>query len=163
MGFLYRKPESLRISGESDVNHFRVIFQTIANKEKETQMDIENQEIGNNDKPAIMKSALAGLLVGGLIGAGTMLLFAPQPGAKTRTELQQGAIRLRDKTTETVKGTVAQARTKASQVKADMQIKVGNLQHKGQDLLARQLDRVSHAAEAGKKAIEQSKDGTLAA
>jgi len=124
-------------------------------------MNIENQEIRNIDKPVRAKSVLAGLLVGGLIGAGTMLLFAPQPGAKTRTELQQGAIRLRDKTSETVKGTVTQAKTKASQIKADMQIKVGNLQHKGQDLLSRQLDRVSHAAEAGKNAIKNSEEHTV--
>lgn len=145
--------------GEYDVNDGRTIDRKVAHKEKETQMNIEDQEIRNNEKPACTKSVLAGLLIGGIVGAGTMLLFAPQAGVKTRTELQQGAIRLRDKTSETVKGTVTQAKTKASQIKADMQIKVGNLQHKGQDLLARQLERVSHAAEAGKKAIENSKEG----
>lgn len=119
---------------------------------------MNTQEMENKTQPVRAKPILLGLVVGGLVGAGTMLLFAPQAGAKTRTELQQGAIRLRDKTSETVKGTIAQAKTKAGQIKEDVQIKVGNLQHKGQDLLARQFDRVSHAAEAGKKAIENSKE-----
>jgi gas vesicle protein len=121
-------------------------------------MITENLEVGNTEKPARVKSVLAGLLVGGLVGAGTMLLFAPQAGAKTRTELQQGALRLRDRTTETVKGTVTQAKSKANQIKADVQIKVKDLQYKGQDLLGRQLDRVSHAAEAGKKRIESAQN-----
>jgi gas vesicle protein len=159
MGVPCRKLEDNLRHGEYDVNHGRAIWRKIAQKEKETQMNIEDQEIRNNEKPARAKSVLAGLLIGGIVGAGTMLLFAPQAGVKTRTELQQGAIRLRDKTSETVKDKVTQAKTKASQIKADMQIKVGDLQHKGQDLLARQLERVSHAAEAGKKAIENSKEG----
>lgn len=123
-------------------------------------MNTLTQEMENTTQPSRAMSALIGLIIGGLVGAGTMLLFAPQAGAKTRAELQQGAIRLRDRTTETVKSTVTQAKTRANQIKADMQIKAGNLQHQGQDMLARQLDRLSLAAEAGKKAIENSKEHT---
>lgn len=122
-------------------------------------MNINDQEIENTNKPARSAlSMLTGLVVGGLVGAGTMLLFAPQPGAKTRAEVQQGAIHLRDQTSETVKDTVTQVKSKANQIKADVQIKVGDLQHQGQDLIVRQLDRVAHAAEAGKKAILDSQD-----
>ena len=124
-------------------------------------MNTETQEVAYTIKPVRSKSMLAGLLVGGLIGAGTMLLFAPQAGAKTRTELQQGAIRLRDRTNETVKGTVTQVKSKANQIKADVQIKVKDLQYQGRDLLGRQLDRVSRTAEAGKKAIESAQNHTV--
>lgn len=117
-------------------------------------MNTENQDFAMAIKPIRTKSMLAGLLVGGLIGAGTMLLFAPQPGAKTRAELQQGAIRLRDRTNESVKGTVTQVKTKANQIKEDVQIKVKDIQHQGRDILGRQLDRISHVADAGKKRIE---------
>ena len=125
-------------------------------------MNTESQELVYVEKPARAKSVLAGILIGGLVGAGTMLLFAPQPGSKTRTELQQGAIRLRDQTSETVKDKVGQVKTRAGQIKADMQIKVGDLRHQGQGLLVRQLDRLSHAAEAGKKALVESQEHKVA-
>ena len=102
------------------------------------------------------KSVLAGLLIGGLVGAGTALLFAPQAGEKTRTELQHGALELRDRTSETVKDTITQAKSKANQIKAEVQIKAGEIQHQGKDLLAKQLDRVEKAAVAGKNAIKES-------
>jgi gas vesicle protein len=102
------------------------------------------------------KSILAGLVIGGLVGAGTALLLAPQAGERTRSELQQGALELRDRTSETVKDTITQAKSKANQIKTDVQMKAGEIQHQGKGLLAKQLDRVSQAAVAGKKAIEES-------
>jgi gas vesicle protein len=107
-------------------------------------------------QPSHARSILTGLVVGGLVGAGTMLLFAPQAGERTRAEVKGGATHLRDRTTEVVKDTVTQVKSKANQIKADVQIKAEDLQHQGKDLLAKQLDRVSHAAEAGKKAIANS-------
>lgn len=101
-------------------------------------------------------SVFMGILVGGLIGAVTMLLFAPQPGVKTRAELQDGAIKLRDRTTTTVKDTMTQVKSKANQIKIDMQIKAQDLGNQGKDLLVNQLENVSLAAEAGKKAIQGS-------
>jgi soluble cytochrome b562 len=55
-----------------------------------------------------------------------------------------------------VKDTITQVKSKANQIKAEVQIKAHDIQHQGQDLLVRQLDRVSHAAEAGKKVIQGS-------
>ena len=98
-------------------------------------------------------SVLTGLVIGSLVGAGTMLLMAPQPGKKTRAELQGRALELRKQTDTTMKATIKQVKSKANQLKADMQIKAKNLGHQGQDLLAKQLDHVSHAADAGRKAI----------
>ncbi len=115
-----------------------------------------NQEFKNIEHVGHTKSVLAGLLVGGLVGAGTMLLFAPQAGQTTRAELQEGVSHLRDRTTVTVKDKVTQVKSRANQIKSDVQLKAGELQHQGKDLLAKQLDRVSHAAEAGKKAIQNS-------
>lgn len=118
-------------------------------------MNTKNQEFEHTESsPA--KSVLAGLVIGGLVGAGTMLLLAPQPGEKTRAELKGGVLKLRNRTEETVKDTVTQVKSKANQIKAEVQIKAKDLQHQGQDLLVKQLDRVSHAAEAGKKALQGS-------
>jgi gas vesicle protein len=102
------------------------------------------------------KSLVAGLFLGGLIGAGTALLLAPQSGMKTRAEIQKGAIALRDKTSRTVNDTVTQVKSRANQIKADVQIRAGELQHRGQDVLAKQLDRIAVAAERGKEALQES-------
>jgi gas vesicle protein len=67
---------------------------------------------------------LAGLLIGGLAGAATMLLLAPQSGKDTRMQIIDGG---RKKFTE--------------------------IKQQGQDLVVDQLDHVSEAALAGKKAV----------
>lgn len=112
-------------------------------------MDTKNQEIQNKASLKPAKSVLAGLVVGGLVGVGTILLLVPQPGEQTRAELKEGVSDLRHRTTETVNETIAQVKTKADQVKAEVQ-------NKAQDLLIKQLDRVSDAAEDGKKALQAS-------
>jgi gas vesicle protein len=117
-------------------------------------METKSQEIEHTKQPSNVKSVLTGMVIGGLVGAGTMLLLAPQPGEKTRTELKDGVSELRHRTAETVNDKLTQVKSKANQVKAEVQIKAQDLQHQGQDLLAKQLDRVSHAAEEGKKALQ---------
>jgi len=58
--------------------------------------------VNNNQEHAYdindMKNALVGLLIGGLVGAGAMLLFAPRSGRQTRALIYQGRIQLRDRT-----------------------------------------------------------------
>src|SRR5687767_15204409 len=92
---------------------------------------------------------LAGILIGGLAGAVTMLLLAPQSGKDTRKQIQEKSIELRDRTTELVEDTMAQVRTKANKLTVD-------LKERGQEMAVTQLDHVSEAAEAGKKAIQSS-------
>ena len=120
-------------------------------------MDTKNQEFEIvEQQPSRARSLLTGLFVGSLIGAGTILLLAPQPGAQTRAEVRDGAIHLRDRTKEVVNDTVTQVKSRANQIKADVQIKAEDLQHQGKEILVQQLDRVAHAAEAGKKAIQNN-------
>jgi len=122
-------------------------------------MDTEKLQLKKIEQPGRAKSVFAGLLVGGLVGAGTALLFAPQAGAKTRAEVQEGVQHFRDQTNEKVKDTVTQVKTKANQIKTDVQVKADELQHQGKDLIVKQLDRVSHAVESGKKALQESNNG----
>ena len=88
---------------------------------------------------------LAGLVVGGLAGAGTALLLAPESGKKTRADIQHKGMELRDQTVETVENTVADAREKARQITTPARKQAKELQQRGQEVLEEQRDRVAQA------------------
>jgi gas vesicle protein len=102
------------------------------------KMDNNNQ---NNAKNSW--GFLTGLLVGGLAGAGAMLLLAPQSGKKTRAQIQQRSIELRDQTVKTVEGAAAQVRGKARQITDDVREQVGELQQHGQNMIDEQRGHLS--------------------
>ena len=103
----------------------------------------ENQEYKYHANNVL--GVLAGILVGGLAGAVTMLLLAPQSGKDTRRQIREKGIELRDRTSEMMEDTMAQVRTNTN--KLTMGVK---------DYSVEQLDNVSAAARAGKKAIRNS-------
>jgi len=84
---------------------------------------------------------LAGLVVGGLAGAGTALLLAPESGKKTRADIQQKSVELRDQAVETVGNTVADARHKAREITAPAVKKAGELEERGVAAFEQQRDR----------------------
>jgi gas vesicle protein len=94
-------------------------------------------------------NVLVGMVIGGLAGAATMLLLAPQSGKDTRTQIQNKAVELRERTTEMVEDTVAQVRSKANKITM-------GVKNYAQEQAVEQLDHVSEAAQAGKKAIQSS-------
>ncbi len=99
---------------------------------------------------------LVGLLIGGLAGAVTMLLLAPQSGEDTRMQIQEKGIELRDRTTGMMDDAMAQVRSNANKITIGGRKKIKELKQHGQELAVEQLDRVSEAAKAGKKAIQNS-------
>jgi gas vesicle protein len=101
-------------------------------------------------------NVLLGTLIGGLAGAVAMLLLAPQSGEDTRLQIQKKGIELRNLTTEMVEDTVAQIRSNANKVTIGGREKMQELKKQGQELVSEQLDHVSEAAQAGKKAIQNS-------
>ena len=100
------------------------------------------------------KNVLIGLLIGGMAGALTMLLLAPQSGKRTRAQIQKQTIQLRDQTTKNIKKAFTQVRSETGKLTSKVQDKAGELKQLGQDKLVEQLDRVSTALDAGKTAIE---------
>lgn len=101
-------------------------------------------------------SIFAGVVVGGLAGAITMILLAPKSGEETRQQIVEKSIELRDRATELVEETVSQVRATTDKFTADGRRKAKELVEHGQDLVSEQLGNVSQAALAGKKAIEAS-------
>ena len=92
---------------------------------------------------------LVGMIVGGLVGAVTMLLLAPQSGKDTRVQIQKKGIELRDQATEMMEDTLAQVRTNVNKITT-------GVKNYSQELAVEQLDNVSAVAKAGKKAIQSS-------
>lgn len=79
---------------------------------------------------------LAWLLLGGLAGAGAMLLLALQSGKKTREQIRRKGWDLREQATEYIEGGVNQVRTNAtSQVTTSMLDQAEDLQQRGQDVV----------------------------
>lgn len=113
----------------------------------------ENQEYKFHANPL---NVVIGMLIGGLAGAVTMLLLAPQSGKETRNQIQQKSIELRDRTSEIVEDTMAQIRSSVDKISLDGREKIKELKQYGQELAVDQLDHVSEAAKAGKKALQSS-------
>ena len=114
----------------------------------------ENQEYTYRTNNIL--GVLVGMLVGGLAGALTMLLLAPQSGKDTRTQIQKKSIELRDRTSEMVDETMAQVRLNANKIATSGREKINELKQRGQEVAVEQLDHVSEAAQAGKKAIQNA-------
>jgi gas vesicle protein len=95
----------------------------------------------------------AGLLMGGLLGAGSMLLLAPQSGKDTRGQIQDEGIILRDQVTATVEDAVKQARGTGRQMGADLRKEGRDLQKRGRAVLKEQVAIASQVVEDEKRAI----------
>ena len=111
----------------------------------------ENQEPEYNNNNVL--GILGGLLIGSLAGAMTMLFLAPQSGKRTRMQIRQKSIELRDRTTEMLEDAMTQVRLDGKKITRDGRRKAKELLQQGQELVTGQLEDVSEAAKAGKKAI----------
>ena len=117
-------------------------------------MEKNNQELEFNSGNTL--SILGGVLVGSLVGAVTMLLLAPRSGKETRKMISDKGNELRDRTTEMVDESVAQVRSSASNMAVEGRGKFQELKHHGQEIVVEQLNRITEAAQAGKKAMKNS-------
>jgi gas vesicle protein len=123
-------------------------------------MDKQNQTTERKVSSSGGGSLLAGLMLGGLVGAGAMLLLAPQSGKRTRQEIQSGAIDLRDRTRERVASTLSEARSRAEDVAHDIRDTADQIEDQGKDIAIEQLDRLAAAAQARKKALQSSRQNS---
>jgi gas vesicle protein len=121
---------------------------------------VRRKKMNENQEPQVHSNnifgVLVGMLIGSLAGAVTMLLLAPQSGKDTRTQLREKGIELRDRTTGMVQDTMEQVRSSANKITMSGREKAKELLQQGEALVIEQLDHVSDAAKAGKKAIQNS-------
>ena len=75
------------------------------------------------------------MLIGGLVGAVTMLLLAPQSGEDTRMQIQEKSIELRDRTTGMVEDAMAQVRLDRNRFTISGRQKAKELLNQGQALV----------------------------
>jgi gas vesicle protein len=102
------------------------------------------QKNGHENDMAKVGGFLMGLAIGGMAGAGTALLLAPESGDKTRTELQQKGVELRNQTKDMVETTMADVRGKARQIADPVRKNAKELERRGQQYMEEQGDRVAN-------------------
>ena len=85
-----------------------------------------------------------------------MLLLAPQSGEKTRMQIKERGVELRDHTTGMMEVVMARIWLAKQKISRDGRRKTKKLLHQSQALFADQLASATDAAKAGKKAIQNS-------
>jgi len=105
----------------------------------------ENDEFG---------AFLIGFIIGGLTGAVSALLLAPQSGEETRTVIRERAIELRDRASEGLEDAYAraeqaavEARTRADELTQVAKDRADELTRRGQVLVEEQRAKLGGAVE----------------
>jgi gas vesicle protein len=100
---------------------------------------------------------LAGFLVGGLVGAAVALILAPQPGERTRAQIREKGIELRDRAEDLADD----ARVRAEEAAEEARRRADELQQRGRQVYQEQRTRLTSAVEDGKKAALRKKEELL--
>jgi gas vesicle protein len=121
-------------------------------------MDHFNDEHQHGDHGEYeMRAAMgfvAGIIVGGLAGAATALLLAPQSGKRTRSQIQHKSLELRDQASDKIDEAMDQAHAASQQISSNVQKQAKKIQQRGQDVLDEQKERWAPVVEAGQKAVK---------
>ena len=109
----------------------------------------------NNEFGAFM----SGLLLGGIAGAITALLLAPQSGEETRKVILDKGMEIKDRALETVEDArvraeraADEARLAAQEYSQKLQDQAKNIQEQGRVILEEQKQKIEKVTKGGKKA-----------
>jgi gas vesicle protein len=95
-----------------------------------TQETVMPSQTRREAKP-LANAFLSGLFLGGLAGAGAMLLLAPRSGKRTRARIQHQVEDLRDQVTEGMEDAEEEVLAQARRVAANVRGKMKEMQHGG--------------------------------
>ena len=104
---------------------------------------------------------VAGILVGGLAGAATALLMAPQSGEETRAIIQEKSIELKDMAAATAEDAIARAEEAAAEARAyadDLKVKAEEAIANIQKAEGEAVDAVEDAAEEAVEEVKEEAD-----
>jgi len=117
-----------------------------------------------SDRDTDFGAFLAGFVLGGLAGAVTALLLAPQSGEETRLQIHDKSIELKDKATETAE----EYRVRADEFSKQAKVRADEYIASTQQVLEKQLERVQSSKaeteevladqEAAEEAIEDANE-----
>jgi gas vesicle protein len=102
---------------------------------------------------------VAGFLIGGLVGAATALLMAPQSGEETRAIIQEKSIELKDAATTAAEDAIARAEAAAADARAyadEMRVKAEEAIAKIQQAEKDAVDEIGEAAEEAANDLEEA-------
>ena len=106
---------------------------------------------------------MSGLLLGGIAGAITALLLAPQSGEETRKVIIDKSVEIRDKAMETVEDArqraeqaAEEARVAAQEYSQKVQEQAKSLQEQGRVILEEQKQKIDKVTKGSKKAEDSA-------
>jgi gas vesicle protein len=106
---------------------------------------------------------LSGLMLGGIAGAITALLLAPQSGEETRKVILDKSMEIKDKALETVEdarlraeNAAEEARLAAQEYSDKLQQQAKSLQEQGRVILEEQKQKIEKVTKGGKKAADEA-------
>jgi gas vesicle protein len=97
-----------------------------------------------------MGSFLSGFFIGGLMGAATALLVAPQSGEETRTMIQDKGMEVRDKGVELkdkAVATVDETRAQAEELARTVQERTEDIARQGRGRIEEERERLKSTVE----------------
>ena len=100
---------------------------------------------------------LIGFIVGGLTGAITALLFAPQSGEETRVMIKDKAIELKDQTSETVSEKLSKAEKASKDAVKRAEVLLGDANKKASEFAEKCQVKLEESKEKVTKAAQRVK------
>ena len=105
----------------------------------------------------LILAIVASLVVGGLIGVGVALLYAPQSGRATRRYLRSKSEALKERALEEVEHTRSKARKKLDKTSKQLQSQASHMGKQLQDKVEEKQTAVKEAVSATKQAVKPNR------